>query len=404
MKATGMVVEYNPFHNGHLFHALAAKEQTENDVLIAVMSGPFLQRGEPALVSKWARTKMALLSGVDIVVELPYVFSTQHATTFASGSIAILGAMGCSAVCFGSEDGQIAPFLHAVQWKKKHSKEIDRLIQQYIRLGLSYPSAVAKSYTSIDKAPVLDLSKPNNILGLHYTEAIDQQQLSITPHTIKRVEANYHDEILGNNKISSATSIRKKINGSYLEDIEDHVPPSTYNELLLYKKSYHQFHSWEDYWSILQYKLVTSSLHELRDHYEIEEGIEHRLQEAAYTSLSFLLFMEQVKTKRYTWTRIQRMLTHLLTGTKKSEVQSIQSPTYIRLLGMTDNGRNYLQKNKKKLTLPLVSKVGGMIDPLLNLDLRAGRTYALGIKDRTRRQEFLKKDFTQPPIHLHSSS
>ncbi|MDG5470183.1 nucleotidyltransferase [Jeotgalibacillus sp. ET6] len=400
MKATGIVVEYNPFHNGHLLHAAESRRSTGNDVVIAVMSGPFLQRGEPALASKWSRTRMALASGVDIVIELPFPYAVQHATHFAAGSVQLLNSIGCSSLCFGSEDGSVKPFVDTVKWRRDNQEVLDHQIQYYSKRGLSYPSAVAQSYEDLTSGQLnrLDLSKPNNMLGLQYMEAIEQYAPAIRPYTIKRQSSDYHDPLLHENKISSATSIRKTISESSLAAIQDHVPAPSYKELSAYYEQTGQFHSWTHYWPVLQHLILTKSPQELGNYYEMEEGIQYRLVEAAKSCQSFNSFMEAVKTKRYTWTRIQRILTHLLNGSKKEEIFTHLTPSYLRLLGMNEKGRNYLQQHKKQFSLPLISRIGKENEQLLRLDIRAGLVYAMGLQNRKARQQLMDSDFKQPPI------
>ena len=345
--------------------------------------------------------KNGTTAGVDIVIELPYAFATQHASNFATGAIKLLDAIGCEALCFGSEDGEANTFIERVQWKNSHQLTLDIKIKEFMKDGFSYPSAVAKSYEilTIDQES-LDLSQPNNMLGLQYVEAIDKFAQSIKPYTIQRRSSGYHEEHLHKEKISSATSIRKAIFDGTLEKISEHVPISTYLQLQQYFNTYNQFHQWENYWQSLQLILITHSPAELREIYEIEEGIEYRLIEFARTSTSFYSFMQKVKTKRYTWTRIQRMLTQVLTHTKKEEIMDNLQPTYLRLLGMTHNGRSYLNAHKKNFSLPLISKVGRSTDPLLTLDLRAGAVYATGIKKTELQTKLMQADYLNNPILL----
>lgn len=175
LKATGIVVEYNPLHNGHVYHAHEARMATDADIIIAVMSGNFLQRGEPAFVDKWTRTKMALASGVDIVFELPYRYATANAPIFARGAIELLDGAGCSAFCFGSEDGNIELFQNSMDLITKHADAYETAVRKAVAEGLSYPMALNKAYKTIQEGqpavPVADLSMPNNILGFHYMEA-----------------------------------------------------------------------------------------------------------------------------------------------------------------------------------------------------------------------------------------
>jgi predicted nucleotidyltransferase len=400
IKAAGVVVEYNPFHNGHAYHLQETKKITEADVVIAVMSGSFLQRGEPALVSKWARTRMALEGGVDIVAELPYAFSTQKAKTFASGAISILEAFGVEEICFGSENGSIEPFLSAVQLQQNLGHELDEAIQKHVKKGISYPRALSEAFARISKGETLDLAKPNNILGFHYVEAIVQQKSRIIPKTIQRLSSQYHDETFATASIASATSIRKHIQSHSLDTASGVMPYSTLHHLRQYYRTYSLFHDWEQYFSLLKYKLLTMSPKDLKQIYEAEEGLEHRLLSAVKEASSFNAFMEAIKTKRYTWTRLQRLCLHVLTHTTKEQMSYMpqnETAPYIRLLGMSIKGQKYISEKKKDISLPLLSNIKSFNHPLLNIDHKANAVY-LSVLSEPLRSAALKADFVQHPL------
>ncbi|RDI47570.1 nucleotidyltransferase [Falsibacillus pallidus] len=401
MKAAGVVVEYNPFHNGHLHHLEESKKMTEADVMIAVMSGNFLQRGEPALVSKWARTKMALKAGVDIVIELPYAFAAQQADQFAFGAISLLDAMNCSSYCFGSESGNPEAFERTLQYVSSSEKELNHNIKSFMKQGMSYPSALSHAYTELGltEADYIDLTKPNNILGFHYMKAEVRIGSNMKAYTIPRKNADYHDEDFTSATIASATSIRKAIFSPAFKEsvITQYIPPSSARELASYKEEFGRFHQWEDYWPLLQYKLLSMPVGYLREIYEVEEGIEYRLKECAIGSTSFKGFMERVKTKRYTWTRIQRMCIHILTNAAKKEMkEKSEAPEYIRLLGMSSNGRRYLNEVKKDLKLPIISKLSSADKDMIHLDVNASNIYAMGLQEPFR-GKLMKLEFASPP-------
>jgi predicted nucleotidyltransferase len=401
MKATGVVVEYNPFHNGHLHHLRETRSATGADVVVAVMSGHFLQRGEPALVSKWSRTKMALEAGVDVVIELPYSFATQHAEFFSRGAISLLDAIGCESFCFGSEDGDIDTFEKTVLFIEANRKKYNTYISEFIQEGTSYPSALAKAFQMLGSGDsVIDLSKPNNILGFHYMEARNQIHSSLKAYTITRESAGYHDEHFSSPSIASATSIRKNIFSSEGDNkIDSYLPSTSVDQLSQYQLEYGGFHRWENYWTFLQYKLLSSSKEELKEIYEIEEGIENRMIEFVKSSTSFEEFMVKLKTKRYTWTRLQRMLLHVLTNTNKEEMRSRHnSPRYIRLLGMNKTGREFIHYQKKAMPLPLISKLSSANQYDIALDVRAAEIYSLGLENRAARKKLLHQEWSQPPI------
>ncbi|TCP30481.1 putative nucleotidyltransferase [Scopulibacillus darangshiensis] len=383
MNVTGVIVEYNPFHNGHFYHLQKSIDQTKADLVIAVMSGNFLQRGEPALLSKWERTKMALEAGIDLVVELPYAFATQKAEIFANGAVSILDALGTTHLCFGSEQGDIQPFINTLSFTCEHQTEYDLEIKKYLKQGHSYPKSQALAFRSLNlpDMPIVDLSKPNNILGYHYLKAVKDQGSAISVDTIKRVAAEYHDANLTDNSIASATSIRQTIfaEGGQLHKIQSKVPDFTYRRLDAAQKS-GSLHHWEHYYPYLFYKLITVQLEELVDIYEAEEGLEHRMLRIVERTDSFKAFMEELKTKRYTWTRLQRLCVHTLTNTKKRDMKGTLTnklAPYIRLLGMNQKGQSYLNKRKADLSLPLITNIRKNTPPLLDLDIKAAKVYAL---------------------------
>ncbi|RTR32440.1 nucleotidyltransferase [Robertmurraya yapensis] len=403
MKAVGVIVEYNPFHNGHAFHLEETRKKSQADVVIAVMSGQFLQRGEPALLPKWVRAQMAVLAGVDLVIELPYQFATQKADTFAFGAISLLGAIGCNSVCFGSESGKIDDFWATLDFLESNKQEYDHKIKFHIDQGVSYPTALSRAFLELQPhESIVDLSKPNNILGFQYVKAIQDLNLDMEALTISRTNANYHDEDFTSATIASATSIRKAMfaqNGT-LEEIEPYVPKTTFNLLHEYAKQYHQFHQWENYWTYLRFRILQASTEELRNIYEVDEGLENRVITAALEANSFHDFMTRIKTKRYTWTKLQRMCTHILTNTTTAEMrQRMTHPSYIRLLAMNDTGRLYLNKWKGQAPIPLVSKLSSFQQDDIALDVRASRIYALGATEE-KQQALLEMEYKQPPIYI----
>lgn len=400
MRSVGIVAEYNPFHNGHLYHLNQSKEISGSDVTIVAMSGNFLQRGEPAIVPKWTRTKMALRSGADLVVEIPYAFAVQKAEIFAMGSVYLLDALKCNSICFGSELGSIQPFIHTVDLLKKQEETYNRRIRFYIKQGVSYPKALAFAYSDLEKnEDTVDLSRPNNILGYHYIQASKKIKSKIEPFTVKRNTAEHDDQTIHDDKIASATSIRKLIKQeASLDRIRSYIPEATYREMESYYHHYEHLHDWEDYWPYLQYRLLTMNNEELNQMYDIEEGLPYRLQKAAQSSGSFQTFMEKVKTKRYTWTRLQRICVHALTNTSRADMEAAgETPKYIRLLGMSPKGREYLNKVKKDLPLPLVSTVSAFPEAMFTLDRRAALVYSQVMKEPARNNLF-SMEYAQPPI------
>ncbi|AGT31419.1 hypothetical protein M493_05605 [Geobacillus genomosp. 3] len=399
MKAAGVIVEYNPFHNGHWHHLQETKKKTGADCLIAVMSGNFLQRGEPAIVSKWARTKMALAAGVDLVIELPYVFAVQAAEQFAHGAVRLLDALGCRELCFGSESGDITAFLSAVETLFQRKEEFDSLVRAGLARGQSFPKANAEAWRQLGSVP-LDLSKPNNVLGFAYVKAIQQNKLAIVPRTIPRLAAGYHDESFSHPSIASATSLRNALGQTgQLERIAAYIPSATAEQLRQYRLTYGRWHDWEMYFPLLKYRLLTATEEELRRIAGVEEGIEYRLKQKIAGAETFAAFIAATKTKRYTWTRLQRLCAHVLTNFTKEEQNKAMAPTYIRLLGMNETGRRYLQQVKKELALPLAAKAAKLNgDPLYEQEKKATAVYAAAFPEPLY-SAALKEEYATAPIY-----
>jgi predicted nucleotidyltransferase len=398
LKATGIIVEYNPFHNGHLHHSTKAREKSGADVVIAVMSGQFLQRGEPAFADKWTRTEMALASGIDIVIELPYVYATAQASDFAKGGIALLDAIGCESFCFGSEQGDIHPFLNSYTLLTARREEYEHLVHEAIQTGISYPMALNKAYTALGGASAgfADLSQPNNILGFHYIEAARKMGSSIQPLTIQRIGANYHDPIQSDTAIASATGIRKAFfEKTSIQELTGFMPEASILALNRFEEQTGSYGSWEKFYPLLRFTVLRERKSGLKTFAEVTEGIENLIYEAAKVHETFEGFIGHIKSKRFTRTRVQRMLTHIFTGFTWQQLRSFEAPAYLRLLGMSAAGRTYLNQQKKNIGLPLISRAADLTDPMGKLDIHATNMYFLGLGATA-----LKKEYTTPPVYF----
>ncbi|HLR71942.1 MAG TPA: nucleotidyltransferase [Pseudogracilibacillus sp.] len=398
MKACGLIVEYNPFHNGHQYHVDEAKKTTNADCMIAVMSGTFLQRGEPAIIDKFHRTKAALASGVDIVVELPYVYAVQSSHYFAKGALLTLDALQTDMICFGSESGEIKPFYDGVSRLHKHRAEYDQTVQSFLQKGLSYPSASSKAYQEIGMEH-LDLFQPNNILGFSYVKTIVENNLSIQATTIQRKSSHFHDENI-EDTIASATSIRKELAlEEFSQKVASAIPEKSITQIKQYKEKATLWHDWEHYYPLLHYRLTTMSREELALIHGVDEGIEGRLLNAIHTAKSFQELIDRVKTKRYTQVRLQRMFVHILTNTTKKQINDFYNLPllpYVRLLGMTKQGRAYLHQTKKSRTIPVVTNLNSEQDSLY-LDERALNVY-YSVLPVERRLQLRNQEFKLPII------
>ncbi|SDG94637.1 Predicted nucleotidyltransferase [Alteribacillus persepolensis] len=405
MKALGLIVEYNPFHNGHAYHLQASQEKTNADIVICVMSGYFLQRGEPALLPRRERTEMALRGGADLVVELPYIFSSQHASWFAKGAVSILHHLGAGVVCFGSEHGQIDPFLQLADFLDQNEHAYNHHVKQFINEGYSYPKAASLAFRALSPDTSLpDLTQPNNILGYHYIRSIRELKSNMKPETIARHTAGYHETQISQASIASATSIRRSLinHQQTPEDIKHTIPSTTKHIMQAYESSGNDYFHWEQYFPLLQAKVLTLPVSFLAQIYEAQEGLEHRFSSHIKLHNNFHAFMEAFKTKRYTWTRLQRFAVQLLTGTTKAEAQTALQPEqadHIRILGMNEKGQSYLNHIKKQMEIPVYTKMPREKTPQQTLDERACLAYYSRLTPKERTAKW-KEEYQLPPVRL----
>ncbi|WP_066192840.1 nucleotidyltransferase [Gracilibacillus timonensis] len=352
MKACGLIVEYNPYHNGHHYHFQEAKRATQAECMVAIMSGNFLQRGEPAIIDKFSRAKIAAKQGIDLVVELPYFYAVQHSEIFAKGAIHLLHHLNVDTVCFGSEHGRIDDFKNMYEWINAHQTAYNEKLTEELDQGLAYPKAHEQALVHIGGDQLtLDATQPNNILGYQYVKNIYDHQAAIKPYTISRVKNHYHDQEL-NNPIASATSIRRYLLQNYHGKVETAIPKETWTTLHNYQHKHGTWHDWQAYFHLLKYRLLTMKPKELANIHGMKEGLEHRMLQTVKYADNFHEWMSLMKTKRYTWTSLQRLFTHLLTNTQTSEIEAwlekAETLPIVRVLAMNDQGRAYLRSIKKQ--------------------------------------------------------
>ncbi len=331
MKSVGIICEYNPLHKGHIYHIEETKKMFPGRTIILVLNGYFLQRGEVSVLSKENKTMLALIYGVDLVVELPFIFGTQSADNFSLAAITILHHLGCTDIVFGSESND-------VQMMKKvalmqDGREYNDKVKEMLETGVNYPTALAKA---LDVS--LDIFNPNDLLGISYIKAILKNNYEIEAHTIKRT-SNYHD-LDSNEEIISASNIRKKIKNK--EDISLYVPRKVLKKI--------ENLSLDDLFPFLKYKILTDN--NLSSYLTVDEGIENRLKEKIMIAKDINEFISLVKTKRYTYNKICRMFIHILLGVPK-DINKLASIEYIKVLGFNKKGRDYLH-NLKDMEISLV--------------------------------------------------
>ena len=383
MKTAGIIVEYNPLHNGHLHHIKETRRKSGCDCLVAVMSGNFTQRGEPAMIDKFTRTKMALLNEVDLVIELPFLLTIQSADIFACASVSLLNYLGVDELYFGSESGDVKELYKLSEII--NSKEYNKLIKTFLKEGNSYPTSSALAVKELSNSTLYN--KPNNILGIHYINAVNNLNSKIEIKTIERIKTNYHDDFTEGTKIQSASAIRKLLKTN--NDITGFVPDSVYD--LLKGRSVVDL---EMFYEHIKYKIFSSSNKDLEGIFGIKEGLENRIKSfKEFNSIQDLI--EKVISRRYTNSKLKRSLIHILCQTNKEILDPIEIP-YIRILGMNDTGKSYLNSVKKDLTIPLISKVTENIHPYLDTELKVSMIYSL-VSDR----DIFKEEFN-PVIYMHN--
>lgn len=411
MNIVGLIVEYNPLHNGHAYHFAEAKRLSGAEAVVAVMSGDFLQRGEPAIVSKWARTEMALSLGADVVIELPVAYAVQPAEWFAHGAVALLEATGVvTHLCFGSEAGALEALEPLAARLADESAALKAAVAEELATGASYPAAYAAATARTSAgadgeaaAARAILMQPNNSLGLHYMIALRRLGSGIAPLTVRRRAAGFHDAAPTDAAIASATAVRALIEGGGLDAAAPYLPPASAAVLAREFAAGRGPMTWDSLAQPLFHRLLLCSPEELAAHHEMTEGLEYRIKkvlpELEQPSVSALL--DKLKTKRYTRTKLQRTLLHVLLQhdrTLLSPSALAGGPGYLRVLGFSETGRLLLKRMKKTASLPIVTRAASFDHPQLSLDLRASAVYANAMSRPSVRAMFL--DYRQPPIRL----
>lgn len=382
MKACGIVVEYNPLHNGHLYHLQKSKELSKCDIVIGVMSPNFVQRGEPSIVSKKERVKAALDAGINIIVELPTLYAVENANIFAKYALNILNELKVSSICFGSESGDTQEFLAKYSKSSLLTPHLDFLVSDLMDEGYAYPKAMALALKQMDE---IRLETPNDILGLAYYNEVKKNNYPIDIHTIKRVN-NYKDDSLNYENVS-AKAIREVLKNN--KDVKEYTPMS-FNEELFYL---------DDYFSLLKYKILTMSVEELNGIHLVEEGIENLFKKKIVESHTMDEFINACVCKRYTFARIKRTIVHILLNTKKDFAKEVlsQNIKYIRLLGFDSKGSEYLKEKRKEIEVPVLSKFRGNSFSLLQYEKQATYTYA-SIKSEEFRSKLYEEEHFLFPI------
>lgn len=389
MKAVGLITEYNPLHNGHIYHMNQALKMTGADLTIAVMSGNYVQRGEPAITDKYTRCRAALKSGINLLVELPVYYSLSSAEIFAKGAMRILNSLMCDYVVFGSECGDINALKEIANVLSNEPESFKNALKNELSSCLSFPKArmnALNSYFKNDYSKILE--NPNNILGIEYLKAIFQSKSAITPMTVKRIGKGYNDETIDsasdNSDLSfnSATAIRKAVSDNNT-NIKELFLPQMYEEFIdSYNKSAPVFK--DDFSILLNYRLYDiffkcgNDKHkissELQKYEDITENIANRIAVCFTGNDTFTEFAAKLKTKSYTLSRINRCLFHIILGIDHNTALFFAHNNYIRILGFDEKGREYLNEIKKKTDATIITKTSKHSE-LIAADIHAANIY-----------------------------
>ena len=397
-KVLGIVCEYNPFHNGHLYHLEELKKITGSNYSIAIMSGNFTQRGSTAIIDKWSRTETALKAGIDLVIELHTLYAISSAENFADGAIHILDSL--KIVDIDVLDN-IADVLY------NEPRAYKTLLSHELNKGISFPKARENAlliYLNNIRKYVNVVSAPNNILGIEYIKALKKYKSIIKPISIARFEAG-HNDLSYHSNIASGTTIRNIIKNGNFDILRRLVPESTYSILMDNIKQTHIVPDLSVFERQIFYNLRKMSIEEIRNLPDVTEGLEFSIKKAANSCNSIYEFLNIIKSKRYTSTRLQRILLYSLLGITKKDMELSKKVTpYIRVLGLNNKGKFMISEiAKANPKLEIITSVKRFLDSsnnknlklMLNKDIFATDVYTLGFTyDSCSNLDFTKKIIT----------
>lgn len=408
MNILGIVAEYNPFHNGHLYHLQEAKKCSHADYTIAIMSGNFVQRGNPSLIDKWAKTQMALANGIDLVVELPTIYSISSAENFANGSMKLLHSIKADAFAFGSETSDLTILDRVATILHYEPKEYRSMLDHELSKGVSYPKARENAlllYLNDIRNYANVLSSPNNILAIEYLKALKKQNCSIRPIAIKRNSVNYHD-LTPTDHFASSSAIRDMLLNKETKYIRNVIPEASY-PIFANSINHGKFVSnLSKFQKEILFTLRKMSVKEIANLPDVSEGLENSIKKASNSCNTIDELIASVKSKRYTQTRIQRILLYALLDIHKKDMEnSYKTTPYLRVLGCNENGKKLLSAiSHTNPKLPIITSVKKFMDTstnkilkaMLEKDILATNIYTLGFKKDSK----ANLDYTQKIITI----
>ena len=383
MQVSAIICEYNPFHTGHKYQIDSIRENIGDVAIVCVMSGDFVQRGDVAIIDKHTRAKIAVENGADLVLQLPAFFSTQVAEIFARGGVSLINSLGCvDFLCFGSESGDIEKL-----YERANSDKDKEILRQSLKAGNSFASSYFTSESMINMS--------NDILATEYIRALQGVKSDIRPYAIKRQGANYNDKALNEN-FSSATAIRESLKKGDISKIESFIPSGAKNYFDIIKFD-------EDFFELIKYAIL-SKKDRLGEVFEIGEGLENRILSKIEESKDMEDLIKNIKSKRYTYTRIRRILFNILLDIKKTDIEEIKRRNfylpYVRVLAFNNRGREALKEIKKIGNIKIINKVANhsVQEPyekmLFEKDILATKIYNISKKSR------YSDDYRATPIYV----
>ncbi len=345
MKVCGFISEYNPYHMGHFYQFNESMKKSRCTHSLVVMSGDFVQRGEPAILDKFTRAEIAIKCGADLVIELPSVLATASAEHFAFGAVNILNRTGIvDYLSFGSESGEIDELIKIAEHIYIESDEYKESLKSFLKEGFGYPSARSKTIETLYHVDHNILSKSNNILAIEYIKALKQLSSKIKPITIKRVGDSYNDTSI--TTIASATAIRERIKKGDYRVIKEHIPEPSYNAII---KNKDDMVFVEDIYKYVRYKILNSSPEELMQYQDVTEGIENTLKSNIHFTNSFEDLFSHISTKRFTKSKIKRAMLNIYLGHSKHLLRLAKNnDPYIKVLAFNKKGTDILRAMKRK--------------------------------------------------------
>lgn len=371
----GIICEYNPFHYGHIYHLNKIKEIYPNSNIILVLSGWICERGDLSVMDKFKKAEIALKFGVDLVVELPFKYM-QSADYFAKGAMSILNKLKCDTIIFGSECNNINK-LYNIAKVQINNKELDLEVKTKLKEGINYPTALSKSIKTLLGYTI---DQPNDLLGISYIKEILKNNYNIKPITIKRT-TNFNSKTI-EGKITSSTSIRELIKQN--KDISKYVPKETYNNL-------DNPIFIDDYFDFIKYKIISTN--DLTIYSGIDDKLNNRIHKYINESNSLDELILNIKNKSYTYNRIKRILIYILFSITKEDISNLELE-YIRILGFNSKGKTILNKIKKDIDIPILTKYN---PKYLSKELNINNIISLNKKIKNK-QEFIKKEYEKKPI------